>query len=318
MTGTTKNALLSELRKKKLITGSSTSSKTKSVGAIPVVQDKTLQTWIKGITNQLQEIDKSFVRSKDLAKTGLVDVDGNGNISLPKPEDNSTIVPKAVEELKATGAYSTVTLDWKTPKSKFFGRNEVYRSEKNDFGTAVNIGSSTGDVYTDYVGNNSKAYYWVRTISKAGVQGALSSSVYAETSIDIDYLLENLSEQISEGLLSQSIKDQLAGIDKNAEYIKSVEAQVQDKIAEVKDIIGRDIIESKLSVSQHLNDAQIRMSEAEIRIEDYKKYSESIVDAAKKLALEADLDLQKYIKDVQQYANDQVALLSGFVAQTYL
>ncbi|EME6128399.1 hypothetical protein KE003_002682 [Acinetobacter baumannii] len=53
MTGTTKNALLSELRKKKLITGSSTSSKTKSVGAIPVVQDKTLQTWIKGITNQL-------------------------------------------------------------------------------------------------------------------------------------------------------------------------------------------------------------------------------------------------------------------------
>ncbi|EPU1136992.1 hypothetical protein ACVUNO_003280, partial [Acinetobacter baumannii] len=169
----------------------------------------------------------------------------------------------------------------------------MYRSEKNDFGTAVNIGSSTGDVYTDYVGNNSKAYYWVRTISKAGVQGALSSSVYAETSIDIDYLLENLSEQISEGLLSQSIKDQLAGIDKNAEYIKSVEAQVQDKIAEVKDIIGRDIIESKLSVSQHLNDAQIRMSEAEIRIEDYKKYSESIVDAAKKLALEADLDLQK-------------------------
>ncbi|MFW2025901.1 interleukin-like EMT inducer domain-containing protein [Acinetobacter baumannii] len=313
MTGTTKNALLSELRKKKLITGSSTSSKTKSVGAIPVVQDKTLQTWIKGITNQLQEIDKSFVRSKDLAKTGLVDVDGNGNISLPKPEDNSTIVPKAVEELKATGAYSTVTLDWKTPKSKFFGRNEVYRSEKNDFGTAVNIGSSTGDVYTDYVGNNSKAYYWVRTISKAGVQGALSSSVYAETSIDIDYLLENLSEQISEGLLSQSIKDQLAGIDKNAEYIKSVEAQVQDKIAEVKDIIGRDIIESKLSVSQHLNDAQIRMSEAEIRIEDYKKYSESIVDAAKKLALEADLDLQKYIKDVQQYANDQVALLSNSV-----
>ncbi|EPJ8674268.1 hypothetical protein PWB43_002101, partial [Acinetobacter baumannii] len=189
----------------------------------------------------------------------------------------------------------------------------MYRSEKNDFGTAVNIGSSTGDVYTDYVGNNSKAYYWVRTISKAGVQGALSSSVYAETSIDIDYLLENLSEQISEGLLSQSIKDQLAGIDKNAEYIKSVEAQVQDKIAEVKDIIGRDIIESKLSVSQHLNDAQIRMSEAEIRIEDYKKYSESIVDAAKKLALEADLDLQKYIKDVQQYANDQVALLSNSV-----
>ncbi|MFY7027088.1 phage tail tip fiber protein [Acinetobacter baumannii] len=313
MTGTTKNALLSELRKKKLITGSSTSSKTKSVGAIPVVKDKTLQTWIKGITNQLQEIDKSFVRSKDLARTGLVDVDGNGNISLPKPEDNSTIVPKAVEELKATGAYSTVTLDWKTPKSKFFGRNEVYRSEKNDFGTAVNIGSSTGDVYTDYVGNNSKAYYWVRTISKAGVEGALSASVYAETSIDIDYLLENLSEQISEGLLSQSIKDQLAGIDKNAEYIKSVESQVQEKITEVKNIIGKDIVESKLTVSDHLGLAQLRMTEAETRIEDYKKFSQSIVDAAKKVAEQADIDLQQNIDALQKYANDQVALLNDSV-----
>ncbi|MDC4361053.1 hypothetical protein NQ651_17875, partial [Acinetobacter baumannii] len=265
-TGTTKNALLSELRKKKIASGSS-SSKTRSVGAVPVVQDKTLQTWIKGITNQLQEIDKTFVRAKDLAKTGLIDTDGNGNISIPKPEDTSTVVPKAVQELKATGAYSTVTLDWITPKSKFFGRNEVYRSETNDFGTAVNIGSSVGDVYTDYVGNNSKAYYWVRTISKAGVEGALSSSVYAETSIDIDYLLENLAEQITEGLLSQTIKDQLAGIDKNAEYIKSIQAEVQDKISEVKDLIGKDIIDSKLTVSQHIGIAQVRMTEAETRIE---------------------------------------------------
>lgn len=311
-TGTTKNALLSELRKKKLASGS-TSSKTRSAGAIPVVQDKTLQTWIKGITNQLQEIDKTFVRSKDLAKTGLIDMDGNGNISIPKPEDTSTVVPKAVQELKASGAYSTVTLDWITPKSKFFGRNEVYRSEKNDFGTAVNIGSSVGDVYTDYVGNNSKAYYWVRTISKAGVEGALSSSVYAETSIDIDYLLENLAEQITEGLLSQTIKDQLAGIDKNAEYIKSVEAEVQDKISEVRDIIGKDIIDSKLTVSQHLGIAQVRMAEAETRIEDYKKYSEAIVDAAKKVATQADIDLQLHIDALQQYATDQVALLNNSV-----
>lgn len=311
-TSTTKNALLSELRKKKIASGSS-SSKTRSVGAVPVVQDKTLQTWIKGITNQLQEIDKTFVRAKDLAKTGLIDTDGNGNISIPKPEDTSTVVPKAVQELKASGAYSTVTLDWITPKSKFFGRNEVYRSETNDFGTAVNIGSSVGDVYTDYVGNNSKAYYWVRTISKAGVEGALSSSVYAETSIDIDYLLENLAEQITEGLLSQTIKDQLAGIDKNAEYIKSVQAEVQDKISEVKDLIGKDIIDSKLTVSQHIGIAQVRMTEAETRIEDYKKYSEAIVEAAKKVATQADIDLQLHIDALQQYATGQVTLLNNSV-----
>lgn len=182
--------------------------------ATPVVEDKTLQTWIKSVETAIKQVASTGVKKSDLVDYGLVGIGNNGNLEALIPKDDADYtVPLAVLNLSAGGGYSSVTLDWETPKNKSFGYNAVYRAEIDDFGMAAQIGSTLGDVYTDYVGNGIKAYYWVRTISKYGVEGQLSPSVTAETSVNIPYLLEQLTDKITNSHLAQSLKTQIEKIE---------------------------------------------------------------------------------------------------------
>ena len=187
-----------------------TTTKSTATAATPVVEDRTLQTWIKSVETALSQ---KGVSTSDLIDYGILGFDGNGNLQalFPKTETDLT-VPLTVTNLTANGAYSSVVLDWNTPNNKSFGYNAIYRSETNDFGTAAQIGSTIGNVYTDYIGNGIKAYYWVRTISKYGVEGHLSPSVYAETSINIPYLLEQLKDKITNSQFTQSLRTEIANI----------------------------------------------------------------------------------------------------------
>ncbi|WP_151825608.1 phage tail tip fiber protein [Acinetobacter ursingii] len=212
-----------------------------SLSALPQVDDPTLQRWIKSISGIVDEGSKSYVRTKDLAKAGFIDKDGNIKIPDGSDSDNpegSTIVPKAVANFMAKGGYSTITLTWETPQNKYFGSNEVYRSEVNDFGQAINIGSSMGDVYTDYIGNAAKAYYWVRTVSKFGIAGDISASASAETSINVDYLIDQLTGQISESTLSQALKGKVDLIAVNQENILKVKQDADKTKAETSQAIN--------------------------------------------------------------------------------
>lgn len=189
-------------------------SRAKSItSAIPKVEDQTLQTWIKSIDTAVREVAKKSVTKADLVDIGLASLN-NGNLEsiIPKKPEFSPTVPEKVLNLTANGAYSSSTLTWITPVSKVFGSNVVYRSEKNDFGTAVQVGSTLGDVYTDYVGNGVKAYYWVRTVSKYGVEGELSLSAYTTTSIDINYILDQLKDKITNNQFTTSLKEEIAKI----------------------------------------------------------------------------------------------------------
>lgn len=202
---------IKQIMRNRSLSRSSGGAKRIATSAIPKVDDKTLQTWVKSIDSAVKEVLKQSLTSNDLVNIGLVKFD-NGKLTslIPKEEEVNLTVPLAILNLSARGAYGSVTVIWNTPKSSLFGMNIVYRSELNDFGTAVQVGSTAGDVYTDYIGNNHKVYYWVRTVSKYGVEGHLSPSAYAATSIDIDYLLENLNEKIDESLLDQALRGKIA------------------------------------------------------------------------------------------------------------
>ena len=219
-------SLLKKIRNNRQLSQLLKKTKT-TTAAIPAVEDATLQTWIKSIDSAVQAVVKKAVTKGDLVDIGLATIN-NGNLEslIPKDPDYSPTVPKAVLNLKANGAYSSVTVDWETPPSKLFGHNAVYRSEVDDFGTAIQIGSTLGDVYTDYVGNGIKAYYWVRTISKYDVEGELAPSVYAETSIDIAYLLEQLTGQINASQFDQSLRGKIDSIYTEAAAKIEIEKQI--------------------------------------------------------------------------------------------
>lgn len=235
---TTSN-MLKRLVENRLIKARVTQAQSKTVNkpvtaAIPVVDDPTLQTWIKTISREINNFAKSGVTRKDLIDYGVLGVGGNGDVhSLLTPQlEVDYTVPRAVVNLEANGAYSSITLTWETPQNKSFGYNAVYRSEVDDFGTAVQIGSSVGDIYTDYVGNGIKAYYWVRTISKFNVEGDLAPSVYAETSINIPYLLEQLASKITRGQLADSIN---AEFEKIKTIALDLQTEVNNRIALAED-----------------------------------------------------------------------------------
>ncbi|MBV6551778.1 hypothetical protein KTN00_12205 [Acinetobacter soli] len=294
------NAILKQIRARKT---SGIKAGGSSIGAMPSVSDPTLQAWIKNISQELNEASKKYARTSDLAKAGLINIE-NGQINVPGTnEDNSTIVPKAVLNLIAKGAYSTATLSWETQDSKYFGRNEVFRSENDDFGTAVYIGSSVGNVYTDYIGNNSKAFYWVRTVSKFGVVGELAPSVFAATSIDVDYLIENLSGQINEGTLSQELKKQI-------NKIGTVDSDVQNILDDIKNNIKVQQENLKSTVEDLLTQANltdIRLSlEETTRATQLANESLTRAEQFKQEALARTVDINAQVKTASDSLNLQI------------
>lgn len=200
--------------------------------AIPSVDDPTLQTWIKSMDSWLKQVVKNAVSTSDLVEYGVLDFkDGNLQANIPKVETPDLTVPKQIENLTANGAYSSITLTWETPKNKNFGHNAVYRSETDNFGKAVQIGSTIGNIYTDYIGYNTQAYYWVRTISKYSVEGAISLSATAKTSLDIGYMLDQLKDKISSSQLSASLNQEIAKITDLKNSITTQYAGADDEYA---------------------------------------------------------------------------------------
>lgn len=247
------NGILKQIRAKK--TGS-VKAGSSPVGAIPSVADPTLQAWIKSISQEVGAASKKYVRTSELAKAGLIDENGQINIPGANEDENSTIVPKAVLNLSATGGYSAITLTWDAINSKFFEKNEVYRAESDDFGKAINIGSTVGNVYTDYIGNSAKGFYWVRSVSKGGVLGEISKSVFAETSIDIDYLIESLQGQVNEGTLSKTLMSKIEVIDDLSEDVIKLNADAKQIKEDTKNAINElitDIDANQNKAAQEAN-----------------------------------------------------------------
>lgn len=168
---------------------------------VPKVSDPALQKFLQDLAyNQanLGQIVQQF--SGGGGQASGVDW---GNIS-ENPFNSNTVLPR-VKNFTASGAYRTITLTWDRLNNENFSYNAVFRSDVDDFGQAVLVGTTSADVYTDSVGNGQTKFYWVRSVSKAGVAGLLSSSATATTAVDQEYMLEQLQGAIAEAQLAGSV-----------------------------------------------------------------------------------------------------------------
>ena len=254
----------------KRITQLKAKAKTKTLtAATPTVDDPTLQTWIKEVSSTVKDIASSGVRRSDLVRAGIATIT-NGELqnALSPPEEVNLTVPAAVLNLTANGAYSSNTLTWETRPSKFFGQNNIYRSDVDDFGTATHIGSSLGDVYTDYVGNNIKAYYWVRTISKFGVEGELSPSVYAATAIDVGYVLQQLEGHITLSQLDQILRGEISSISDIANGLQE-EARLRVlELAALADQLRQESIDKAQEIQDRIDGVNNQIQQQIIALND--------------------------------------------------
>lgn len=291
------NKLLQQLVQKRVLSKTKASLK----AATPVVEDPTLQTWIKEVSSTVKEIASTGVRKNDLVKAGIATI-SNGELqnALQPDEEINLTVPDAVINLEASGAYSSITLTWETRPSKYFGMNIIYRSEIDDFGTATQIGSTMGDVYTDYVGNNIKAYYWVRTVSSFGVEGKLAPSVSAETAIDVAYVMEQITGQINASHLNELLQSDLEAIHQlQADLVAEAQARIADilqKATELNNLADLLSKEAEAKVGAVTADLNQKAADLNNRVTDVKtevtEMIESVDDKVDSLgtAIQTDID----------------------------
>lgn len=161
----------------------------------------------QGLTENMQiltgqkgdRLDKALTL-REAAALGMVNLrrNGSGQIFPELPPDKPTDSewsgvqqPGAPTGVTADGAFHTITLTWDAPAYKGHSYAEILRSEVDNPASAVAIGTTLANVYSDSVGKGFAAFYWVRFVNKNGMVGPLhsTSGLYAVTSSRIEELI---------------------------------------------------------------------------------------------------------------------------------
>lgn len=166
----------------------------------------------QGLTENMQiltgqkgdRLDKALTL-RDAARLGMVNLrrNGTGQIVPELPPDKPTDPewsgvqpPVAPTGVTADGAFHTITLSWGAPAYKGHSYAEVLRAEVDNPSSAVAIGTSLANVYSDTVGKGFSAFYWVRFVNKNGMVGPLHSTagLRASTSPDVDEIIASATK----------------------------------------------------------------------------------------------------------------------------
>lgn len=161
----------------------------------------------QGLTENMQiltgqkgdRLDKALTL-REAAELGMVNLrrNGSGQIVPEIPPGNSgdpewsgVQQPVAPTGVTADGAFHTITLTWDTPAYKGHSYAEILRAEVDNPSSAVAIGTTLANVYSDAVGKGFSAFYWVRFVNKNGMVGPLHSTagLHAATSPDVDEII---------------------------------------------------------------------------------------------------------------------------------
>lgn len=169
------------------------------------------------------------------ARAGVRSVFGEGVPDLYDPAADLT-PPPSPTELKATAVFDTVFLSWSMsafPNQSYW---EIHRAFSNDLSAAALIGTSTSQFFTDIVGEDRTVYYWVRTVSAAGIKSAWNSSfgTAVTTGIDPAKLIKALEGEILESALSQDLATKIeVSFDQARATVRRLTQEVNDRITAV-------------------------------------------------------------------------------------
>ena len=140
--------------------------------------------------------------------------------------------PPGPTELTATAVFETVYLSWNQPRFSNQSFWEVHKSFTNDLSTAVLAGTSTSQFFVDVVREGVTLYYWVRTVSAAGIKSAWNSSFGTEvkTGIDPAKLIAAIEGQILESALSQELATRINDTnDQTRISVRKITKEIQDR-----------------------------------------------------------------------------------------
>jgi len=123
---------------------------------------------------------------RDLYENGVIDVvglpvlpvvgGGSGGLPIsPRPIIGDTSQPPAPVSVVAAGGFTGILVSWAKPQRRDLTAH-IYRNTVDTISTAVLIGTSAGQVFSDSVSHGSTYYYWVLFVSAAEVTGPFNAT----------------------------------------------------------------------------------------------------------------------------------------------
>ncbi|HHQ4476789.1 TPA: hypothetical protein ACSPZR_001531 [Aeromonas veronii] len=219
-------------------------------------------------------LDKALTL-REAAELGMVNLrrNGSGQIVPEIPPGNSgdpewsgVQQPVAPTGVTADGAFHTIALTWDTPAYKGHSYAEILRAEVDNPSSAVAIGTTLANVYSDAVGKGFSAFYWVRFVNKNGMVGPLhgTSGLHAATSPDVDEIIASATNFAIYNPANPAEKEIIFGVTDDGK-VAIREAVIKAATIQIihSEKITADYIKAGVSISAPLiNGGQLDMGNA--------------------------------------------------------
>ena len=220
-------------------------------------------------------LDKA-VTFRELAALGLSTLrPGAGGVYAPGKNPDlfppgQMEFPHAPVNVIANGAFHAVLVEWDPPQYRGHAHAEIWRAESDNQAAATLVGTSSANLYSDAIGKGAKFYYWVRFVNGKDDKGPFQGvqGVEAETSRDVQDILDELQGKIEESHLAQALLgpiEQVPQLQLDIAILKPKVAAIEDKIPSIEqELAGLD--ERQKVAQELLDDAQQQLGMSSIEL----------------------------------------------------
>lgn len=230
-------------------------------------------------------LDKA-VTFRELAALGLSTLrPGAGGVYVPGKNPDlfppgQMEFPHAPVNVIANGAFHTVLVEWDPPQYRGHAHAEIWRAESDNQAEATLVGTSSANLFSDAIGKGATFYYWVRFVNGKDDKGPFQGmqGVKAETSRDVQDILDELQGKIEESHLAQALLGPIEQVPQlqlditilkpkvdEIEVIRPKVASIEDKIPSIEqELAGLD--ERQRAAQDLLDDAQQQLGMSSIEI----------------------------------------------------
>lgn len=230
-------------------------------------------------------LDKA-VTFRELAALGLSTLrPGAGGVYVPGKNPDlfppgQMEFPHAPVNVIANGAFHTVLVEWDPPQYRGHAHAEIWRAESDNQAEATLLGTSSANLFSDAIGKGAKFYYWVRFVNGKDDKGPFQGmqGVEAETSRDVQDILDELQGKIEESHLAQALLRPIEQVPQlqldiailkpkvdEIEVIRPKVAAIEDKIPSIEQELAW--LDERQKVAQELlDDAQQQLGMSSIEI----------------------------------------------------
>lgn len=206
----------------------------------PAGTSPALQRYLTNLSEALEirlgrkgDVRDRAITLRELIESGLaVDLANNPyDPNNPGNDFGGTVVPNsevppAPTNFSAVAGFSNVGLFWDWPGYQYRGHSftEIWRNTTDNLNTATLIGVSPGMAYTDVITDVTTAttfYYWARHVNVNNVEGPFhaNAGLAATLAANPNYLLDVLTDQITNSQLVQTLRDPIGRIPDIETYI---------------------------------------------------------------------------------------------------